>query len=142
MAGVWVERNISHDAQVGKVLFKSRDHMGNQTYGVRCFFAIRRFKVATDDGKERHDRNAELHTFFGDVQQQVQAHTINPRHRRHRFAAFFAFKHEDGIDQIVYAQGMFAYQAAGEVIATKTARAAKWKWCRHEMSLINKLLFK
>jgi hypothetical protein len=65
-----------------------------------------------------------LHAFFGDMQQQVQAHTVDTGHRSHRFTSLFTFEYEDRVDQIVHAQGMFAHQAAGEVITAKAARAA------------------
>jgi hypothetical protein len=58
VAGVGIQRNVGHDAQIRKVLFERRDHMGNQTYGIRRFFAIGRFKVATYDRKERHHGDA------------------------------------------------------------------------------------
>jgi hypothetical protein len=61
------------------------------------------------------------------MQQQVQTQALNAGHRAHSFAAVFAFEHKDRVNQIVHAQGVLSHQAAGEVIAAQTARAARWK---------------
>ena len=42
---------------------------------------------------------------------------------REGFAALFAFKHEDGVNQVVHAQGVFAHQSACEIITTQATRA-------------------
>jgi hypothetical protein len=57
-----------------------------------------------------------LHAFIGNVQQVIQAHTFDTRHGSDGLSAFLTLEHEDGVDEIIHAQGMFAHQAAREVV--------------------------
>ena len=129
---VRVERDISHDAQFGKLAAQRTHGSLHQAFGVVGFLRVGGF-VLGDDRKQRQHGNAQLHGAFGGFEQQIQALALNAAHGRNFLLAVFAFQHEHGVNQIVGSQGVFAHQAAGKIVAAHTAHAGQGKVSRWEV---------
>ena len=130
MTGERVECHIGHHAQFRKMLLQTFDHARHQTFGVGGFTTVRRFQRRVNHWKQGHHRNAQLDAFFGDRQQQIEAEPFNAGHRGHRFTLFLAIQHKHRVNQVIHAQGVFAHQAAGEVVAGQAAQACMGEWGR------------
>jgi hypothetical protein len=71
VAGVGVECDIGHHAQLGKMFFQRTHHVWHQSVWVGGLSTVRCFEVTADDGKQSHHRNAQFDAFFGHGQQQI-----------------------------------------------------------------------
>ena len=68
-------------------------------------------------------------TGLGYGQQQVQAKAFHARHGRHGHALALPFNDENGINQVMRREGVFADQIAGKAVAAQAARAANGEGC-------------
>ena len=72
MAGIWIQRNVSHDAKIWELFFEFFDRLRDQAIGIKCFFTIGGFKFGPDYWKQSHDWNAKRDAVFGNQHELIK----------------------------------------------------------------------
>jgi hypothetical protein len=88
------------------------------------FLAVRRLELAVNHREQGHDRNAELYALLGHRQQQVQTQALHAWHGRDSLTTLLAVQYEHGVNQVMDAECVLAYQIAGELVAAQPAGPA------------------
>ena len=123
MGGEWVERHVGDHAEFGEVFLQLTHRALRQSLGVIGLLGIERFLFLRRDRKQRHRRQPKLDPGLGLLEQQIDGHARNARHRSHRLGAVLALDYEHRLDQVIHRQPVFAHQAAREIGGAHAAHA-------------------
>ena len=107
-----IERDVAHDAELGKALFERFHCARNQSARIGRLTAIRCLERGLDGRKQGQRRNAQLETLLRQGQQSIDRQPLHAGHRRHRLRRILPLEHKHGIDEIVGGHTMLACQPA------------------------------
>ena len=74
-------------------------------------------------GEQGQRRNSQGYQVRGEIQQQVNAQALHPRHGGYRLALAFALEYERRVDQVVRSEPALAHQLSREVAGTQAPHA-------------------
>ena len=125
MNGVGVKRDVRHDAEFRKRRFHGAHGTGNEAVRVVSGGGIGALVFLADDGERGNGGDAEGDQFAAFFQEKVDGKAGNAGHGRDGFPLLLAFADEDGLDEVVNGQGVFAGEASAEIVLAVAAFAGE-----------------
>jgi hypothetical protein len=102
----------------GNSFFRRATTVGTSPSGFQASSAPGVFLAPSTTGNRARAGTPSPKRRFGNRQQPVQTHALDPGHRGHGFGSIRAFEHEHGIDQIVGGKCVLTHQAPREIVTT------------------------
>ena len=124
VGGERVQGHVGDHAHLRHRLFDRPGGALGQPVRVPGFGAVQAFHRHRRDRKQGHGRDPQVRQLACFLAQQVHGHALDAGHRGHRFGVVFAVEDEHRVDQVVHGEGVFAHQAAGEIVLAHAAHAA------------------
>ncbi len=118
-----VEGDVADDADLRHLLLDCAHRAADEVVRVERLLAIRALVLRIGHRKERDGRNAHVGGLPHRVDQQVHGEPLDAGHRGDVGPFPLPFTDEDGPDQVVRSERVFAGQAAGPVVASVPAHA-------------------
>ena len=98
MRRIRVERHVRDDDEVRVLRLDRPDGALHEAFGVGTFGTVEALVFLVDDRKQRNRGDPEVDRLRKLFEQQVNALSLDARHRRHRLGAFFTIENENGVN--------------------------------------------